>query len=212
MESFRLGDFSQMYPIARGSAPLVVTVLAAVFVGERPDVWQALGVLVACCGLAFVALLGPGERPKDKGPPWPAICAALATGLSIAAYTVVDGVGVRAAGGAPGYTAWLLLLQGTVIPCIAAVRLRGELPRRARPVAGRGITGGVMSVSAYGLVLWAQTRGALAPIAALRECSIMVGAAMGTVFFNERFGRPRIVATVLVLAGIVLLTTGGRPA
>jgi drug/metabolite transporter (DMT)-like permease len=208
MRSFRLGDFSQMYPIARGTAPLVVTVLAAVFVGERPDSWQTLGVVLACSGLACVALFGLRARPAGAGTPWPALAAAVGTGLTIAAYTVVDGVGVRGSGTALGYTAWLLMFQGVAVPCIAVARFRGELWGRLRPDAARGLLGGAMSVSAYGLVLWAQTRGALAPIAALRESSIIVGAAIGTVFFKEHFGRPRIAATLLVVAGIVLLNAG----
>jgi drug/metabolite transporter (DMT)-like permease len=208
MRAFRLGDFSQMYPIARGTAPLVVTVLAAVFVGERPDGWQTLGVLVACSGLACVALFGLRSRPPGAGTPWPALAAAVGTGLTISAYTVVDGVGVRDSGSAVGYTGWLVMLQGFTVPCIAAVQRRGELWGQLRPDAVRGLAGGVMSVGAYGLVLWAQTRGTLAPIAALRESSIIVGAAIGALFFNERFGRPRIAATLLVVAGIVLLNAG----
>lgn len=115
MRSFHLGDFGQMYPIARGTAPLVVTVLGAVFVGERPDRWQAAGIALASAGLLGVALWGvrgsrrtrdgsaPSGRPRDGsqatgGPPWLALTAAVATGLSIAAYTVVDGLGVRASG------------------------------------------------------------------------------------------------------------------
>lgn len=94
MKSFRLGDFGQAYPIARGSAPLVVTVLAAVFAHEVPDGWAAAGIALSCAGLTGVALWGlRGHRPD-----WAAIGAALATGLTIAAYTVVDGLGVRASG------------------------------------------------------------------------------------------------------------------
>ena len=101
MRSFRLGDFGQAYPIARGTAPLVVTLLAAVFAHEVPDGWAAAGIGLSCAGLTGVALWGlRGNRP-----PWAAIGAALATGLSIAAYTVVDGLGVRASGSSLGYLA-----------------------------------------------------------------------------------------------------------
>lgn len=216
MQSFRLGDFGQTYPIARGTAPLVVTVLAAVFVHEYPDGMQVAGVAVASVGLASIALLGwrrrpAGDRKDGEGggrPSLPAVLAALGTGLAIAAYTTVDGVGVRKSGDAAGYTAWLMLLQGLVIPIVALARHRRALPALLRPVAVRGLLGGALSMLAYGLVLWAQTRGALAPIAALRETSIIVGAILGSVLFHERFGRPRVIATVLVAAGIVLLNIG----
>lgn len=205
MRSFRLGDFGQAYPIARGTAPLVVTVLAALFAHEVPDGWAAAGIAVSCAGLTGVALWGlRGHRPN-----WAAIGAALATGLTIAAYTVVDGLGVRAAGTSLGYIAWLMAAQGSVLPLYALYRWRGETLARLRPFATLGLLGGLLSVLAYALVLWAQTRAALAPIAALRESSIIVGAAIGAVFFKERFEAPRIVAAALLVLGIGLMLRAG---
>ncbi|MDI3403479.1 EamA family transporter [Streptomyces cavernicola] len=207
MRSFSLGDFGQMYPIARGTAPLVVTVAAAVLVGERIDGRQLTGVAVACAGLVGLALWG--IRGSGRRPHWPALLAALATGLSIAAYTVVDGVGVRASGTPLGYIAWLMILEGVAIPAYALYRHRSRLPGLLRPHAVHGLLGAGLSVVAYGLVLWAQTRAALAPIAALRESSIIVGAAIGAVFFKERFGMPRIAAAGLMVLGIGLMLHAG---
>ena len=205
MRSFRLGDFGQAYPIARGTAPLVVTVLAAVFAHEVPDGWAAAGVAVSCAGLTGVTLWGlRGRRPN-----WAAIGAALATGLTIAAYTLVDGLGVRASGSSFGYIAWLMAVQGVVIPAYAWYRWRGESTGRLRPFAALGLLGSALSVAAYALVLWAQTRAELAPIAALRESSIIVGAAIGAVFFKERFGAPRIAAAGLLVVGIGLMLHAG---
>ncbi|MFF8944312.1 EamA family transporter [Streptomyces sp. NPDC014864] len=205
MTSFRLGDFGQVYPIARGSAPLVVTALAAVFAHEVPDGWAATGIAVSCAGLTGVALWGlRGHRPH-----WAAIGAALATGLTIAAYTVVDGLGVRASGSPLGYVAWLMAIQGVVIPVYAAWRWRGRTTALLRPFAAVGLLGAALSVAAYGLVLWAQTKAELAPIAALRESSILVGAAIGAVFFKERFGAPRIAAAGLLVVGIGLMLHAG---
>ncbi|ARF73061.1 EamA family transporter [Kitasatospora albolonga] len=203
MRSFTLGDFGQMYPIARGTAPLVVTVLAAVFVGERPDAWATTGVAVASAGLVGLALWG--IRGSGTRPHWPAIAAALGTGLAIAGYTTVDGVGVRASGTPLGYVAWLMILEGLAIPAYAYYRRRSALAAQLKPFAVRGLLGAALSVVAYGLVLWAQTRAPLAPIAALRESSIIVGAAIGTLFFKERFGGPRIAAAGLMVVGIGLM-------
>ncbi|NJP49892.1 EamA family transporter [Streptomyces sp. SBST2-5] len=205
MRSFELGDFGQAYPIARGSAPLVVAVLAAVFAHEVPGTWAAAGLAVSCAGLTGVALWGLRGRRPD----WPAITAALATGLSIAAYTVVDGIGVRASGSSLGYVAWLMTVQGTFIPAYVLWRRRGGTAAMLRPHLRLGLLGAAMSVLAYGLVLWAQTRAALAPIAALRESSIIVGAAIGAVFFKERFGAPRIAAAGLMVLGIGLMLHAG---
>jgi drug/metabolite transporter (DMT)-like permease len=203
MQSFRLGEFGQMYPIARGTAPLAVTVLAAVFVHELPGPEALAGVVVASAGLVGVALWG--IRGSGARPHWPAITAALATGLAIASYTTVDGLGVRASGTSLGYIAWLMILEGLAIPAYALATRRRELGAQLRPFALRGLLGGFLSVVAYGLVLWAQTRAPLAPIAALRESSIIVGAAIGALFFKERFGAPRIAAAGLMVVGIGLM-------
>ncbi|WP_329457436.1 DMT family transporter [Streptomyces sp. NBC_01497] len=203
MRSFSLGDFGQTYPIARGTAPLVVTVIAAVFLHESLDGWQAAGVVASSAGLLGVALWG--IRGQGRTPRGNAIVAALATGLSIAAYTVVDGVGVRKSGTPLGYLAWLMILEGLMIPAYAVYARRGRLLSELRPKAAVGLLGAALSLVAYGLVLWAQTRADLAPVAALRESSIIVGAGIGTVFFKERFGTPRLAAAGLMVAGIGLM-------
>lgn len=205
MTSFRLGDFGQAYPIARGTAPLVVTVLAALFADEVPDGWAAAGVALSCAGLTGVALWGLRGRRPD----WAALAAASATGLTIAGYTVVDGLGVRASGSPLGYTAWLMIAEGIAIPAWAAARWRGRTLAVLRPSAAVGLLGAALSVTAYGLVLWAQTRADLAPIAALRESSVLVGAVIGAVVFKERFGVPRIAAAGLLVVGIGLMLHGG---
>lgn len=207
MYAFRLGDFGLSYPIARGVAPLLVTVLAAGLVGEHLDGWQLTGVAVASAGLILVAVWG--IRGVDGPPPWPAILAAVGTGGTIAAYTVVDGIGVRASGSAAGYTGSLMMLQGIAIPLYAYITRGRELFARLRPIAWRGLLGGALSVTAYGLVLWAQTRAELGLIAALRETSIIVGAAIATVLFKEPFGAPRLAAAGLMVAGIGLMLHPG---
>jgi drug/metabolite transporter (DMT)-like permease len=212
MQCYRLGEFSQVYPLARGVSPLVVTILAAVFVHEHLALYQVAGVVIVSAGLAFLVFAGRRSRAGGSGgvvPPGKhsrgAFLAAVGTGLTIAAYTTVDGVGVRASASPVGYIGWLILLQSLCVPLFAAVRRRDVLLRQPRRILLSGLAAGALSVLAYGLVLWAQTRGALAPIAALRETSVIFGAIIGTLIFREPFGRARITATVLVVAGIVLL-------
>jgi drug/metabolite transporter (DMT)-like permease len=208
MQCYRLGEFSQVYPLARGVSPLVVTILAAVFVGEHLALPQIAGVVVVSAGLAFLvfggrrALDSPGKHSRA------AFLAAIGTGLTIAAYTTVDGVGVRLSASPAGYIAWLMLLQSLEVPMFALVRRRHVLLKQPRRILLSGLAAGALSVLAYGLVLWAQTRGALAPIAALRETSVIFGAIIGTLAFREPFGRTRIVAAIIVAGGILLLNTG----
>jgi drug/metabolite transporter (DMT)-like permease len=198
MRCYRIGEFSQVYPVARGTSPLVVTILSAIFVGETPSAGEIAGVLTISFGLGCLVFIG---RHPDRR----ALLAAFATGLAIAAYTTVDGIGIRRSGGTGGYTGWLMLLESLALPMATIFLRRGTFLGQIKPVWWRGMIGGAVSVVAYGLVLWSQTRGALAPIAALRETSIIVGAVIGTVFFHEQFGRSRTVATVLVVCGILLL-------
>ncbi|WP_084478479.1 DMT family transporter [Nocardia jejuensis] len=198
MASYRLGDLSQTYPLARGTSPLVVTVAAALLFSETPRGGQIAGVLLISIGLACLVFWGQRKNPSRPS----AIGAAVVTGVMIAAYTTVDGIGVRESGSVLGYIGWLMLLEGLAVPLYALGRRRGRLWSDLRPVWHIGLIGGVLSFVAYGLILWAQTRGALADIAALRESSIIVGALIGTFVFGERFGTARVAATVAVVAGI----------
>jgi drug/metabolite transporter (DMT)-like permease len=214
MRTYKYGDFGQVYPIARGTSPLVVTVLSAVFVGERPSPAGLAGIVIVSAGLATLAFGGIREAARREAGGGAAsggaarrsaIAAAVATGLTIAGYTVIDGVGVRASRSPAGYTGWLMLLQSADILLIAVVVRRRAFVRQPRGLLTRGTLAGLLSVAAYGLVLWAQTRGALAPIAALRETSVIFGAIIGTAFFHEPFGRTRVLAALTVAAGIILL-------
>jgi drug/metabolite transporter (DMT)-like permease len=201
MLTYHIGDFGQVYPLARGISPLLVAVFATVVLDESLPAMHAVGVLVISLGLLSLAFAGgvPGRGQL------PAIGAAVLTGVFIATYTVVDGVGVRHSGTAAGYTTWLFLLQGPVLPIVAVFVRRRELVAQPAGRWGAGLSAGALSVAAYALVLWAQTVGALASIAALRESSIIWGAVLATIFFKEPFGRIRIVASTGVLIGILLL-------
>ncbi len=213
MRSYRYGEFGQVYPLARGTSPLVVTVLAAVFAAERPSAPQIGGVLLVSCGLAVLVVAGRRRadsvsgsgRGPGSGHGRAALVAAVATGLTIATYTTVDGLGVRRSGSSVGYIGWLMLLESLCVPAWALLRRRDVIAGLSRRVLLSGVLAGALAVLAYGLVLWAQTRGELAPIAALRETSVIFGAIIGTVVFREPFGRSRIAATALVVAGVLLL-------
>jgi drug/metabolite transporter (DMT)-like permease len=200
LASYQLGQFSQMYPLARGTSPWVVAVVSIVLLHQHLAAIELAGVLLISAGLIGLVFIGrPGRRQL------PALLAAFGTGLMIASYTVVDGVAVHKMPVAT-YMGWVFMFQGFAVP-LAVVLWRGpqtfNLPR---PAILSGLAGGVVSMAAYGLVLWAQTRGALAAIAALRETSIIFGALIGALFFNERFGPKRAAAAAVVVAGILLIT------
>jgi len=201
MRGYRHGEFGQVYPLARGTSPWLVALTASVFAHETLTAPRLLGVVVVSAGLVSLVLAGGRPTHADR----PAIVAAVLTGVAIAVYTTVDGLGVRYAGTAGGYAGWLFLTMGPILPVFAILTRRSRMLSVSRTEVVAGLGGGVLSLAAYGLVLWAQTRGALAPIAALRETSVVLGALIGAVVFHERFGRWRIVATALVAGGVVLI-------
>ncbi|WP_433237642.1 EamA family transporter [Actinomadura nitritigenes] len=221
--SYQLGDFSQVYPLARGSAPLLVAAVAAAVLGERLTWAQDAGVAAVCGGLGVLAFAGRrdgagkggtdmgggvdsgGGVARERDPR--AVAAALLTGVSIAAYTLLDGVGVRHAGGSLSYTSWMFGIQAPLtVALVLAIRGRATITRLDRAAALRGLAGGLISMASYGIVLWAQTRGTLASVAALRETGVISGAVIGAVFFAERLGPRRIAAACVVAAGVVLIT------
>jgi drug/metabolite transporter (DMT)-like permease len=201
LASYELGEFSQMYPLARGTSPWVVALVSVVVLGRELPITELLGVLAVSAGLIALVFIGGLPGRKDL----PALIAAMLTGLAIASYTVVDGLGVMHA---PlfAYTGWLFLLQGPPIAVLAAIRRGRLLPAAVRASAVSGLAGGAISIIAYTIVLWAQTSGALAPIAALRETSIVFGALIGALFLGERLGARRAIAAGVVLAGVVLIS------
>jgi drug/metabolite transporter (DMT)-like permease len=201
---YRDSDFNQVYPVARGLAPPTVAICAAVLVGERISAVQGGGLVVLTAGMLAIAA-GRG-RASRRGLGFAAL-----TGLAIAAYTVLDGIGVRRSGSPLGYTGWLFVAEGMVVPIVWWVR-RGRswsaVRRLPSALVVRDAGAGVLSVIAYGLVLWAQTRGALAVVAALRETSVVFGALIGAAMFHERMPSRRVFASALIAGGAVILAAG----
>lgn len=202
LASYQLGEFSQAYPLARGTAPLVVAPASVLVLHKPLTAHELAGVLAVSAGLVALVLAGglPGREEL------PAVAAAVATGLLIALYTVIDGVGVTR-GPLLAYIGWMFLLQGPALPALAVLRRGRHLTPALRRHALPGLTGGAISLAAYSIVLWAQTSGALAPVAALRESSIVFGALIGALFLHEPLGHRRAAAAAVVLAGVLLLST-----
>jgi drug/metabolite transporter (DMT)-like permease len=204
LASFQLGEFSQVYPLARGTSPWVVALVSALVLRRPLPVLELIGVLAVSGGLIGLVFIGGRPDRSQRA----ALGVAFVTGLTIALYTVIDGLGVTRAP-LVVYIGWTFLLNGPPLLGFAVLRRRGRLPGLLRRYAVPGMTGGVISIAAYAIVLWAQQiSGALAPIAALREASIVFGALIGAIFLGERLGRRRAIAAAVVLAGILVLSLG----
>ncbi len=201
MNSYRLGAFNQTYPIARGTSPLVVAVGAYFLAGEHLGAVALIGIATLAAGLIGLAFSGGRLTRQDS----PAVGGAILTGLTIAAYTLVDGIGVRNAGDPWAYTALLFALQGPPLTIAAAMR-RPFSAWRDRLTLRRGLIAGLLCVVAYGVVLRAQTRAPLAEVAAIRETSVVFGALIGLVVLGEDFGKRRVAAALVIATGILLIS------
>jgi len=194
LRAYREGDFVQSYPIARGSSPVLVTLLAAIFAHESLGLASTLGVLLVAGGILSLAFEG-GRLQLATVP------AALATGCFIGAYSVTDGVGVRLSGDAVGYTVWMCLVWGAAMP-LGYVALRGtEGLRRPANEGLRACLAGLLSLLAYGLVLWAMQRAPLGVVSALRETSVVFAALLGALLLHQPLGARRAVACGVIAAG-----------
>lgn len=202
LHSYRLGDFGRAYPLARGTSPLLVAAGAWFLADEHLAAIQIAGVSLIAGALIAIVFAGGRLTRADI----PATLAALLTGITIAAYTVLDGLGVRHAHNPLGYIAVLFLLQGPVVTAVAAVSLRHHLANLTPADIPAGILAGALSLIAYGIVIWAQTHGPLALVSALRETSVISAALIATLLFHEPLARRRLGPSIAVVAGIVLIS------
>ncbi|HEY7245004.1 MAG TPA: EamA family transporter [Xanthobacteraceae bacterium] len=201
-ESYRLGDLGQVYPLARGAAPLMTAALSFPLLGEALGLAAWSGIVVLASGVLLLSARGGRELARfDRH----ATGLALLTAATICAYSLVDGVGARLAGSAPAYVASLFVGNGIVLGAYVAMRRR----RAALPaLAGHwrtGLAGGALQVLSYGIAVWAMTVAPIALVAALRESSVLFGSALSIVLLKEPLRRTRVVAALMIVSGLVLV-------
>jgi drug/metabolite transporter (DMT)-like permease len=197
--SYRLGDLSHVYPIARGMSPVLVALGAQVFAGETlsPAAWA--GILLASTGIFMMA----GDVFRGAAPPI-VVLTALATGAMIAAYSLVDGLGVRAAQTALGYVGWLFIAEIFTAGFIIA-RVGKGMVTLSRKTLMLGIFGGLVSAAAYGLVIYVKAIAPLGMVSTLRETSVVFAALIGMLWLGERPWKLRLTAAVVVALGVIVM-------
>jgi drug/metabolite transporter (DMT)-like permease len=200
MRAYAHGDLSHVYPIARGLGPTLVALFSGVLVGEELRFHEAVGVMLVSFGVIGLAV-GNGVRGLE----WRPTLYAAITGVTIAGYTVTDGIGARVSGDALSYIVWLNICEGPWVFLAAIVVRRGALWPYLRKYWRRGAAGGMIATAGYGIAIWALSVGAMAHVAALRETSVLFAALIGTRLLGESFGRRRIAAASLIVAGLALM-------
>ena len=204
LKSYQTGDLTQVYPIARGSAPLLVMLFSITVLGVQLDLSQLFAVLIIGLSIISLAMVRRSDGQRNAK----AARLALTTGLFIASYSLVDGLGARIAGTSWGFYSCLMIGNGIV----AALYLGLTTPKTFGSIAREGRTvfvfGGGASFIAYGIVTWAFTHAPIALVTALRETSIVFALLMGIFFLKERLNLIKFIATFLTLLGAFLLRYG----
>lgn len=197
--AYRKGDLSQVYPISRGMAPMLVAGLAATFAGEPLGARGMAGVLLVTASIASLALARGGALDVRS------IVAALLIGVTIGGYSYIDARGVRASANPYDFILWSFVLDAIPISLTVWLWHGARVREFLRARMWRSIGGGVMATLAYGLVLWAMSRTTMASVSAIRESSVVIAALIGTRLLGEPFGRERIAASCGVAIGILLI-------
>lgn len=202
IRAYAHADLSQVYPLARGAAPLIVTVAGFALLGETLTFSKTAAILAIAGGVIFMALEGRGKAARL--PPH-ALGYALGTASFTASYTIVDGIGARLAETASGFTMWMFVGDGIAM-CAYALSTRGKHAFTGIARAWRnGLIAGGLSLGSYWIAIWAFTVAPIALVAALRETSVLFAMLIGFFFLGERSGKWRWIAAAMIGSGLVLI-------
>ncbi|MGB0506531.1 MAG: EamA family transporter [Pikeienuella sp.] len=200
LTAYKHGDLSQIYPLARGTAPVLVTGISILFLNEIAPLDDLLAILFIAGGVFFMSFKGGGAGLSRTG-----LLFAMATACCTAGYTLTDGVGARTGGDPSGYAGWLFFLDGIAM-VIIALWMRGRNVLAPIKTHWRsGLLAGGLSLGSYWVAIWAFTLAPIALVGALRETSVLFAMLIAAVFLKEPVGPSRWAAAVLILCGVALL-------
>jgi drug/metabolite transporter (DMT)-like permease len=196
IRAYELGDFSQVYPIARGSAPMLVALITVIFASEPLSSSTLVGVFLMSVG---IGLLCTGKATIK------AVMMALGMGCMIALYSYLSGRGIRLAGHNLSYMAWLEALASVLMVILGVTTMRGRMKAYLQSSWRPALMAGTLSVGGYMIALWAMTYLTIAEVVAVRETSVLFGAVLGAYILKEALATRRIVAALLVVIGVMVL-------
>jgi drug/metabolite transporter (DMT)-like permease len=196
--AYRFGELGQVYPILRGSVPLLVTVGGFVFAGQRLSRLALLGIVLISSAIISLAV---GRARMERKP----LALALVTALFVASYVTADALGVRRAGNPQSYAAWIWVIYGALMPAaFLLLRRRTALDLRA-PDTLKALGGGLLSFASYGAIIAALALGNVGAISALRETSIVISALIGRIFLGEALTVRRVLVCLTITVGAVCI-------
>ncbi len=201
-EAYRRADMSQVYPIARGGAPLLTTLASLLILREPVSPLATLGIVALASGVAVVSLARRGTLDGR------ALGFAALTAVFISLYTLVDGTGARIAGNPHAYSAALFVFDAIPLTAWLVWRNGSALFDAVQTFALPGFGGGALSLGAYWIAIWAMTIAPIALVAALRETSVLFASAIAVVILKEPLVPARIAAACLIVAGLIVIKLG----
>ena len=203
VKSYENGAFSAVYPVARGTGPLFTALGAIFLLREAAPATQLIGIALVCGGVIAIGISHRAAEGAAKG-----LSFALATGLTIGCYTLIDASGVRAVADPFTYVLWFFVAHGFCV-LVTAPGIRGRaVVIEARRQWKFGILLGLLSIVTYGSAMLAYRFGATAQLAALRETSVLFGTGLAMHFLGERMTLRRWLAAGAIAGGAILLNAG----
>ncbi|GJE41000.1 EamA family transporter [Methylobacterium soli] len=200
-EAYRHADMSQVYPIARGSAPLLTMLVSVVILREAVAPLAGLGILLLCAGVGLIALSrGKGQRLRPQ-----ALAYAGLTALLICGYTLVDGIGARVAENPHAYSAALFVVDGIPLLLFVLWRRGRAVLEPMRRVLVPGMIGGLLSLGSYWIAIWAMTVAPIPLVAATRETSVLFAVLICVTILKEPLPATRATAALLVVVGVAAM-------
>ncbi len=199
--SYKFGDLTLVYPIARGIAPLIVACISVLILSVELNFAEIIGVLTIGTGIMSLSMV----RKIDGQRNGKAVVIALVTGCFIASYSLVDGTGARVAGTAIGFYGWLAIGSTVAYSSILSLWNPIIIRQAFRTRKLKGLLGGSASFIAFALVIWAFTQAPIALVTALRETSIIFALLIGVFVLKEKLDLLKVVSTMITVAGAIIL-------
>jgi len=201
LSAYRFGDFTKVYPIARGTGPTLVTIISLIFLGVVLSNFETLGILIICLGIFVLAFQDIDVLKNRK-----AVLYAFLTGFFIMSYSVIDGYGARASFSPLSYIGWSFILNAAIFPILLIYKNKA---RTILKIAKEGkkifFIGGTISYMVYAIVVWSFTQAPIPLVVALRETSIIFALLIGFFVLKEKFTLLKTAEVLTIFFGVVLL-------
>ncbi|SEI56218.1 DMT family transporter [Pseudomonas sp. NFR16] len=198
VRSYQVGELGQTYPVSRGSSPILITLCAAAFAGEAVSASTLAGIGLVSAGIISLAF-------KRRRLAVPSLPYALGTGCFIAAYSVTDGIGARLSGAPMAYTVWMCAMWGVLMPMVYIALRDTRSLFTWRPGLITAAVGGLVSLLAYGIIIYAMSAAPMGAVSALRETSVLFAALIGYFFLGESLNLRKLLACVVIATGTIII-------